>query len=135
MIATSWSVTTSGSRSTRKAAICSRRSSRTCRHQARGNGSPGPMAARMFHVTRRRPPRAAATPPLTRSLPRLLDRAREEPLAEVPLKAEQHGERHEHQEEGRRREEVPLRSVRSEEGRYLDRHREIRFLADEDEGH
>ena len=61
-------------------AIRARRSRSTCHHQAGGNGSPGPIAARMFHVAIR----MVGALPLTRGLP-LLDRAREQSLDEVPL--------------------------------------------------
>src|SRR6185437_8996328 len=89
MIVTSWRVTTSALSVTIRAAIRSRRSARTCRHQAGGNGSPGPIAARMFQVTTRR--RAGgADAPVTNRLDRLLDRAGQEPLDEVPLEAEEH---------------------------------------------
>src|SRR6185295_6338044 len=95
MIVTSWSVTTSASKAARIAPIRSSRSRRTCRHQAGGKGSPGPIAARMFQVaTRRRAGEADA--PVTN---RLLDRAREEALDEVALEAEEHEEGNDHQEE------------------------------------
>ncbi len=62
--ATSCRPTTSASRSSISPAMRSSRSRRTCRHQAGGNGSPGPIAARMFQVaTRKVVGGEAASPP------------------------------------------------------------------------
>ena len=98
MIVTSWRVTMSASSAAMNAAIRSSRSRRTCRHQAGGNGSPGPdrrpdVPGDDAEARRRRPTRPS------RDCRRLLDRAREQALDEVALEAEEDEQRHGHQDE------------------------------------
>src|SRR6476469_2639555 len=123
--ATSWRAMRSRSSSAMMPAIRARRSRLTCRHHAGGKGSPGPMAARMFHVATR----MVGALPITRGL---LDRTREESLDEEPLQGEEHEERDDHQQERAGGEQMPFRAVLREQ--VLDRpgHRELRRVLDED---
>ena len=88
-------------------AIRARRSRLTCLHQADGNGSPGPMAALMFHVATR----MVGVLPITRGL---LHRTREESLHEEPLQGEEHEERDHHEQERAGGEQMPFGPVLGE---------------------
>src|SRR5438067_12483809 len=65
----------------------------------------------------------------------LLDGAGEEALHEVALQAEEDDERHDHEQEGARREQMPLGAVLAQQVLDRARHRELARVRYEDEHH